>query len=394
MIRRVRTPVAWATQGGELIVVRPRPARVPYQSGKLRIARVPALIRGALLAALLVAVSFPSARAGNPIERGNRRPVKVMIISTFGPERQVWLDRLEPWRAITVPGLAPDYPDVHCNQSKICVFTTGMGHSNAAASVTALVFSGLFELSHTYFIVAAVAGIDPAQGTLGSAAWARYLVELGLQWEIDAREIPPDWTTGYLGIDTTGPTQKPPLEYRTEVFQLNEALLRRAYALTRAVPLADSAQAQATRAKFNDAPANQPPSILQCDTVSGDTWFSGALLTQRARLDQDPHRRQGYLLHLAAGGQRHLRGAEAGRGRQAPRPGPCRRAARRLRLPPAARWSIERGQPRALRCPGWLPDRARKPLSGRQSAGAGDRQRLADVASGRPRPLAPPPPTG
>jgi purine nucleoside permease len=283
MIRRVRAPIARATPGGEPVVVRPRPAGVPHQSAKLRIARVPASIRGALLAALLVAVSFPSARAGNPIERGNRRPVKVMIISTFGSERQVWLDRLEPWRAIRVPGLAPDYPDVHCNQSKICVFTTGMGHSNAAASVTALVFSGLFELSHTYFIVAAVAGIDPAQGTLGSAAWARYLVEFGLQWEIDAREIPPDWTTGYLGIDTTGPTQKPPLEYRTEVFQLNEALLRRAYALSRAVPLADSAQAQATRAKFNYAPANQPPSVLQCDTVSGDTWFSGALLTQRAR---------------------------------------------------------------------------------------------------------------
>ena len=114
-------------------------------------------------------------------------------------------------------------------------------------------------------------------------AWARYLVDFGLQWEIDAREIPPDWTTGYLGIDTTGPTQKPRLEYRTEVFQLNEALLQKAYALSRTVPLADNAQAQATRAKFKDPPANQPPRVLQCDTVSGDTWFSGALLTERAR---------------------------------------------------------------------------------------------------------------
>src|SRR5215510_9078018 len=169
MIRRVRAPVARATQGGEPVATRPRPAGVPHQSATLRIARVPALIRSALLAALLVAVSFPSARAGNPIERGNGRPVKVMIIATFGSERQVWLDRLEPWRAIRVPGLAPDYPDVHCNQSEICVFTTGMGHSNSTASVTALVFSGLFKLSHTYFIVAAVAGIDPAQGT----PWAR-----------------------------------------------------------------------------------------------------------------------------------------------------------------------------------------------------------------------------
>jgi purine nucleoside permease len=241
------------------------------------------LIHGALLAALLVAVCFPSARAGDRNERGNRRPVKVMIISTFGPEAQVWLDHLGPWRDIRVPGLPPDYPAVHCNQSEVCVVTTGMGHSNAAASVTALVFSRLFDLSHTYFIVAGVAGIDPAQGTLGSTAWARYLVEFGLQWEIDAREIPPDWTTGYLGIDTTSPTQKPPLDYRTEVFQLNEALLRKAYALSRDVPLADSAQAQAARSKFAYAPASLPPSVLQCDTASADTWFSGTLLGQRAR---------------------------------------------------------------------------------------------------------------
>src|SRR5215471_19225511 len=241
------------------------------------------LMHSALLAALLVAGCFTSVYAGERHARGERRPVKVLIISMFGPEGQVWLDRLGPWRDIAVPGLSPDYPAVHCNRSNVCVVTIGMGHSNAAASVTALVFSRMFDLSRTYFIVAGVGGIDPAQGTLGSAAWARYLVEFGLQWEIDAREIPPDWTTGYLGIDTTGPTQKPPLEYGTEVFQLNEALLRRAYALSRAVPLADSAQAQATRAKFNYAPANQPPSVLQCDTVSGDTWFSGALLTQRAR---------------------------------------------------------------------------------------------------------------
>jgi purine nucleoside permease len=121
------------------------------------------------------------------------------------------------------------------------------------------------------------------QGAGGSTAWTRDLVEFGLQWEIDAREIPPDWTTGYLGIDTTSPTQKPPREYRTEVFQLNEALLRKAYALSRDAPLADSAQAQAARAKFNHAPASQPSSVLQCDTASGDTWFSGSLLTQRAR---------------------------------------------------------------------------------------------------------------
>ena len=237
----------------------------------------------ALLAGLLVAVCLTGVRAGDRHEHGDRRPVKVMIISMFGPEGKVWLDHLGPWRDSRVPGLSPDYPGVHCDRSSVCVVTTGMGHSNAAASITALVFSHMFDLSHTYFIVTGVAGIDPAHGTLGSTAWARYLIEFGIQWEIDGREIPPDWTTGYLGIGITNPTQKPVLDYRTEVFQLNETLLREAYALSRDVQLTDSAQAQAARSKFAYGPANLPPSVMQCDTVSADIWFSGTLLAQRAR---------------------------------------------------------------------------------------------------------------
>ncbi len=211
------------------------------------------------------------------------RHVKVMIISMFAPEGQVWLDRLGPWESIPVAGLSPDYPDVHCNKQDICVMTTGMGHANAAASTMALAFSPRFDLRHTYFLIAGIAGIDPAQGTIGSAAWAKYLVDFGIQWELDGREIPAGWNTGYLGINTKNPTQKPPLDYKTEVFQLNAKLADAAYALSRNVVLSDSAQAQAARAKFGYAPANQSPAVIQCDTLAGDTWFSGTDIGQRAR---------------------------------------------------------------------------------------------------------------
>lgn len=211
------------------------------------------------------------------------RPVKVLVVSMFGPEGKTWLDHLGPTRAIAVPGLSPDYPAVHCNRDQVCVLTTGMGHANAAASMAALIYSRRFDLRKTYFLISGIAGIDPAQGTLGSAAWARYLVDFGLQWELDAREIPAGWRSGYLGINTRSGTEKPPLDYRTEVFELNDALLQKAYALSRGVKLADSAAAQAYRAKYAYAPANQPPAVLQCDTLAGDTWFSGNALGQRAR---------------------------------------------------------------------------------------------------------------
>jgi len=221
--------------------------------------------------------------AQNSESAAHGRPVKVMIISMFGPEGKVWLDHLGPWEDIPIAGLSPDYPAVHCNRQDVCVVTTGMGHANAAASTMALAFSPRFDLRQTYFMVAGIAGIDPLRGTVGSAAWAKYLVDFGIQWEIDAREIPPNWNTGYLGINTKSPAEKPVLDYRTEVFKLNPQLADAAYALSRNVTLSDSAEAQLARAKYRYAPANQPPSVIECDTLAGDTWWSGAALGERAR---------------------------------------------------------------------------------------------------------------
>jgi purine nucleoside permease len=236
------------------------------------------------LAACAPPLSNAQNREGSVAESASHgRPVKVMIISMFAPEAQAWLDRLGPWEAIRIPGLSPDYPDVHCNKQDVCVMTTGMGHANAAASTMALTFSPRLDLRSTYFLVAGIAGIDPAQGTIGSAAWAKYLVDFGIQWELDGREIPSGWSTGFLGINTKDPTQKPPLDYRSEVFQLNPNLADAAFALSRNVVLSDSPQAQAARAKYDYAPANRPPSVIQCDTLASDTWWSGTQIGERAR---------------------------------------------------------------------------------------------------------------
>lgn len=214
------------------------------------------------------------------------RPVKVMIVTMFAPEAKTWLDRLGPWQAVRVAGLSPDYPDVHCNASDVCVMTTGMGHANAAASTMALAFAPQFDLRRAYFLVAGIAGVNPHLGTVGSAAWADWLVDFGLQWEIDGDGRPRGWPTGYLGINTKNPAQKPPLDYRTEVFRLNPKLADAAFALSRGVALADSAEAKTARARYAYAPAyapaNRAPTVIRCDSVSDDTWFSGTALGERA----------------------------------------------------------------------------------------------------------------
>ncbi|MEP6502783.1 MAG: purine nucleoside permease [Betaproteobacteria bacterium] len=210
------------------------------------------------------------------------RPVKVMIVTLFGPEAAPWLVQLPIVDTVRVPGLSPDYPDVKCTASDVCVMTTNMGHANAAASTMALVLSERFDLTHTYFIVTGIAGIDPNQGTLGSAAWARWLVDFGLQQEFDAREAPPAWPGGYVGIGAAAPGVKPKLEYGTEVFRLDEALLQRALTLSRGAVLEDNDTARAYRALYGPAAARAAPSVIQCDTLAGDTWWHGVRLGERA----------------------------------------------------------------------------------------------------------------
>jgi purine nucleoside permease len=219
-----------------------------------------------------------SANAAEP----KPRPVKVLIVNMFKPEGEIWSATLGPTEAIAIPGLSPDYPTVRCNADDVCQLTTGMGHANAAASVAALVFSRRFDLSRSYVLIAGIAGIDPEVGTIGSAAWARYVVSYGIQHEIDAREMPAGWPSGYFGIRTTGPDDKPPLNYRTEVFQLDEGLLQWGLALSRTVALDDNDTARAYRAQYSQAAARQPPSVIQCDTVSNDTYWHGNALGARA----------------------------------------------------------------------------------------------------------------
>jgi purine nucleoside permease len=209
--------------------------------------------------------------------------VKVLIVNMFGFEAAPWLDALRPTREIRVPGLSSDYPLVKCTAEAVCEMITGMGHANAAASMMAVLYSGAFDLRETYFIVAGIAGIDPRRGTIGSAAWARYAVDSGIAHEIDAREMPRGWPDGFFGVLTDGPDQVPRFDYRTEEFSLNEALLQQALALSKSATLEDSEDLREYRRHYPAAPANQPPAVIQCDTLSADTWWSGNHLGEYAR---------------------------------------------------------------------------------------------------------------
>jgi purine nucleoside permease len=224
--------------------------------------------------AILAACLAFSAAAAAPIAP------KVLVITMFAPETAPWLEARDFSAHVAVPGLSREFPNVACDGVGLCVMTTSMGYANAATSVAAVIFSGEFDFSRTYFLVAGIAGIDPADATLGSALWARYVIDGGLRHEIDPRQVPGGWPNGMLGLGAAKPGEKPTWGAGSEIYHLNDQLVDRALELTKGVELADSPEAAAYRATYKAEAARAAPVTRICDTASMDTYWHGSMINQ------------------------------------------------------------------------------------------------------------------
>lgn len=117
--------------------------------------------------------------------------------------------------------------------------------------------------------------------TLGSVTFARFAVQVALQYEFDAREVPQNWTTGYVPQGSLRPNEYPALIYGTEVFEVNDALRQLAMGFASKATLNDSDTSIAYRANYGTglyAAGSQPPSVVACDTATSDVYWSGRLL--------------------------------------------------------------------------------------------------------------------
>ncbi|KAI9794117.1 MAG: hypothetical protein M1835_006798 [Candelina submexicana] len=213
---------------------------------------------------------------------------KVFIISMFPPEAAVWyhipeFDLLA--KNVTVPGFSPLFPDAHCTANgEICQLITGESEINAAVTISSLVFSRLFDLTTTYFLIGGIAGVNPEVATLGSVTFARFAVQVALQYEFDAREIPSNFTSGYVPQGSTNPAEYPQSIYGTEVFEVNDALRKLAVGFAQSAALNDSADAVIYRANYKSSAlynaGSLAPSVVECDVATSDVYYSGTLLSE------------------------------------------------------------------------------------------------------------------
>jgi purine nucleoside permease len=218
---------------------------------------------------------------------------KVVIVAMFERgedagdppgEFQFWVEREKLERVLPLP--AAHHP-VRANAGgSVIGIVTGIGNSNAAATVMALGLDPRFDLTKSYWLIAGIAGIDPDDASIGSAVWTDFVVEGDLAHEIDAREIPADWNTGYIPLRKKKPYQMPlqPANERVDnCYPLNPGLLQWAYDLTKDTPLGDTDEIRASRARYTDAPrALKPPSVLIGSNLASSTYWHGTLLNQWA----------------------------------------------------------------------------------------------------------------
>ena len=214
--------------------------------------------------------------------------VKVVVVAMFelgadtgdAPgEYQFWVEREHLDQVLPFPA---GNRDLRMNSNGVLAVLTGEGTAKAASTIMALGLDPRFDLSKAYWVIAGIAGADPAKASLGSAVWTDFIVDGDLGYEIDAREIPADWATGYIPLGKQTPYEAPAEAKQGQLYQLNPALLEWAYRLTKDVPLADTDAIRARRAQFEQEAARKPPSVMKGSELSSSTYWHGKKLDEWA----------------------------------------------------------------------------------------------------------------
>lgn len=232
---------------------------------------------------------------GEPIE------IKVVVVTMFeiGNDEGDRPGEFQLWKAgqnlNTCLPFAVSHHDICMNsETGVLGIVTGMGIAKAASAIMALGLDPRFDLTHAYWLVAGIAGFDPADASIGSAAWATWLVDGDLAHQIDSREIPSTWTSGYFPLFDTKPLHESETidlqklnrhgqSTNGEVYKLNAQLTDWAYTLTKNTKLNDYPAMQALRAKYIGYPnAQKPPFVLKGEHLSSSTFWHGDLLNKWA----------------------------------------------------------------------------------------------------------------
>ena len=122
----------------------------------------------------------------------HRIPVRVVVVANFETgadagdapgEYQFWVEREHLDEKVPVRG-APDV--VRRNKDGLY----GLCLRHGVTDLAAFVLDPRFDLRKTYWLFTGISGVDPRAASVGSAAWARWVINGDELREIDDRTIP------------------------------------------------------------------------------------------------------------------------------------------------------------------------------------------------------------
>ncbi len=224
-----------------------------------------------------------------PIKAAQPWPVKVVIVTTYEAgadtgdvpgEFQYWVEREHLDESLPFAG---GVRALRINAAHdVLGIVTGVTLTNAGPSIMALGLDPRFDLSHAYFLVAGIAGVDPKVGSIGSAAWVRFVTG-DIAREIDSREIPSTWPYGLFVLGAAEPNTMPAKTFTSNLHPLNAGLADWAFGLTKAIPLPETPAMLADHAAWVGYPAAiAPPVVFEGDSYSSDAFWHGAVMTRYA----------------------------------------------------------------------------------------------------------------
>jgi len=215
-------------------------------------------------------------------------PIKVVVVAMYEAgedsgdtpgEYQFWVERAHLDRVLPFDA---GYHHLRMNDQGVLGVLTGVGTAKAAATIMALGLDPRFDLTHAYWLIAGIAGGDPADVSLGSAVWVHWVIDGDIAHEIDAREIPSNWPTGFVPLRKSTPYEQPVTAVDGQVYELNASLVDWAYNLTKNIPFSDTETMREKRSHFEQAAAQRPPFVSEGDELSASTFWHGKRMDEWA----------------------------------------------------------------------------------------------------------------
>jgi purine nucleoside permease len=225
-----------------------------------------------LTAAVLLAAQPPVRADSTPIT------VRVVVVANFEGEYHFWREREHLDENVPVHG-APGV--LHRNKDGLYGLSL-----RRDTDLTAFLLDPRFDLRQTYWLFTGISGVDPRAASVGSAAWARWVIAGDALREIDDRTIPEGWPYGLWAIGASRPNRLPDnpnhfgsvtdVKELSMAYPLNIRLARWAYALSRSVPLADNPIIAKRRIDWKGFPqAQRPPFTLMGETLGCLRYWHG-----------------------------------------------------------------------------------------------------------------------